>query len=207
MPSLPDPYRRPVATSSSCPPRFNGIERRSLRAGVLACWLVVGQIAIGNSQAATADGPVAAEATGSGPVEMTVVVETLQIEKRGDGSEVRRWVPARRLSAGDEVHYTVRVRNPGKSPVTDVVVTKRLPFGVHYQAGSATGPACHIHFSADGGESFTPPETSSRPGKGKPARSGSRKPPAPDYTHVRWVMTRPLAPGATALLRFRATFS
>jgi uncharacterized repeat protein (TIGR01451 family) len=145
----------------------------------------------------------AAIATGSGPLEATITAELLVIEHGPNEAEVRRWVPARRLSAGDEVHYTVRVRNPGEEPVSDVVVTKRLPFGVRYQPGSATGPACDVEFSVDGGN-FAKPELP-RAGSGK---KSARKPaPAPEYTHVRWVLRRPLAPGATALLRFRAVFS
>ena len=146
----------------------------------------------------------AAVATGSGPLEATITAELLVIERGPDDAEARRWVPAQRLSAGDEVHYTVRVRNPGEEPVSDVVVTKRLPFGVRYQPGSATGPACDVEFSVDGRGSFAKPELP-RTGSGK---KSARKPaPAPEYTHVRWVLRRPLAPGATALLRFRAVFS
>jgi uncharacterized repeat protein (TIGR01451 family) len=146
-------------------------------------------------------------ATGSGPLETAITVEMLQIEQGTGGAEIRRWVPATRLTAGDELHYTVRVRNPGKEPVTDVVVTKRLPFGVHYERGSATGPAAVVQFSIDGGRTFaTPDEMARATGSGK-NKKGARKPPVSDYTHVRWVLTRPLSPGATALLRFRATFS
>jgi len=137
-------------------------------------------------------------ATGSGPLEVAFVVETLVVEETAGGQEVRRWQPAGRLSAGDEVHYTIRVRNPGKAPVGDVVVTKRLPYGVHYLRGSAAGPACEVQFSVDGGGSFISPANGTR---------ASRKQPPSDYTHVRWILTKPLAPGATALLRFRATFT
>jgi uncharacterized repeat protein (TIGR01451 family) len=148
--------------------------------------------------------PNAAVTTGSGPLEATILAEILEVEAAPGDREVRRWVPAQRLSAGDEVHYTVRVRNPGADPVTDVVVTKRLPFGVQYQVGSATGPACDVLFSSDGGNAFAAPERA-RAGTAKP---GARRPvTAPTYTHVRWVLRKPLAPGATALLRFRATFT
>lgn len=142
-------------------------------------------------------------ATGSGPLETTIVAETLRVEEQANGSTVRRWQPATRLSAGDEVYYTIRVRNPGKAPVTGVVVTKQLPFGVHYMRGSAVGPACEVQFSVDGGTTF---DRAARQGSGvdgKPSRAMQ----AADYTHVRWILSRPLAPGATALLRFRATFS
>ena len=146
------------------------------------------------------DGPVA---TGSGPLETTIIAESLQVDTRPDGSETRTWIPATRLSAGDEVYYTIRVHNPGKAPVTDVVVTKRLPFGVHYKRGSAVGPACKVQFSADGGATFV----ADSPPRGGGTSTSKRAAPAAEYTHVRWILSRPLAPGATALLRFRASFS
>jgi uncharacterized repeat protein (TIGR01451 family) len=132
-----------------------------------------------------ADG--AAVATGSGALETEIVVEKLS-PANPPTRPVALFVPVGRLEAGDEVHYTIRVRNPGKQPVTDAQVTKRLPVGLHFVAGSATGPSCIIEFSTDGGTTFTA------------QRSGG------NYTHVRWTLQRPLAPGATALLRFRATF-
>jgi uncharacterized repeat protein (TIGR01451 family) len=140
-----------------------------------------------------------AVATGSGPLETSIVVETLQLDTDAGGHETRRWKLAERVRSGEQVHYTVRVTNPGKVPVADVVVTKRLPFGVHYQLGTATGPACEVQFSSDGGSTFRTP-------KAVPASKGTPKSTA-EYTHVRWILRRPLSPGATALLRFRATFS
>ena len=45
----------------------------------------------------------------------------------------------------------------GEDAVTDIVVTKRMPFGVHYILGSAVGPACTVQFSIDGGAKFSVP--------------------------------------------------
>ena len=39
------------------------------------------------------------------------------------------------------------------------------------------------------------------------AKRPARKILPSDYTHVRWILGKPLAPKATALLRFRATFT
>jgi len=153
----------------------------------------------GEVPAAEAD-PLAA---GSGPLEAKVEAQTLQVTQQPDGSELRRWRTATRLKAGEEVYYTVRVRNPGKAPVMNVVVTKRMPFGVAYLKGSATGPDCAVQFSLDGGVTFAPAAQPAASTKGKPARKG----PGPEYTHLRWILSQPLAPGATALLRFRATFT
>lgn len=169
-------------------------------------WL--GSVTAGTG-AALAESPAAeqtvAEATGSGPLETSIEVQKLEASAGPGGQETRRWVPAERLNAGDEVHYTVRVRNPGKQPVDTVVVTKRLPFGVRYIRGSATGPAAEVQFSIDGGKTFATPEVLS--GVAGAGKKGQRKALENDYTHVRWVLSKPLGPASTALLRFRATFS
>jgi uncharacterized repeat protein (TIGR01451 family) len=151
------------------------------------------------------DNPKVAEATGSGPLQTAIEVQKLEVSLGPGGQEIRRWVPAERLDAGDEVHYTVRVHNPGKQAVDKVVVTKRLPFGVHYLRGSAAGPAAEVQFSIDGGKTYATPETLARAAGGGKRSAG--KPLENDYTHVRWVLRKPLGPASTALLRFRATFS
>jgi len=126
---------------------------------------------------------------GSGPLSASIQVERLRIEEGPDGREVRRFVDARRIEAGEQIYYTIYVSNPGRTPVGDIVITKRLPYGVEYVPGSAVGPDCSVQLSADGGEHYVP---TARPGTA--------------YTHVRWTCSRALAPGATALLRFRAIF-
>lgn len=154
--------------------------------------------AMGNTPDA---GPGQAVAVGSGPLITTVIVETLTQPTDEDPDAIRRFVPADRIRAGDEVHYTIRVRNPGREPVTGVMVTKRLPFGLKYIGGSAVGPAAAVQFSVDSGESFAAAHDLRVIATGQPVR---RAVPT-DYTHVRWILKRPLAGGATALLRFRAT--
>jgi uncharacterized repeat protein (TIGR01451 family) len=146
-----------------------------------------------------------AEATGSGPLVTSIEVQKLEVSEGPGGQETRRWVPAERLNAGDEIHYTVRVHNPGKQAVDTVVVTKRLPFGVRYLRGSATGPAAEVQFSIDGGATYATPEVLARAAGG--SKKGQKKLLENDYTHVRWVLKKPLGPASTALLRFRATFS
>lgn len=127
-------------------------------------------------------------ATGSGPLETRIEVQKLESREGPGGETVRQFVEARRLEAGEQLYYTIRVTNPGQEPVDDVIVTKQLPYGVDYVSGSAAGPGCRIELSLDGGATF---ERAS--GKGA-------------YTHLRWIFEQPLAPRATALLRFRAVF-
>lgn len=170
-----------------------------------ATLLAVASALAGPSRAAEAlDAQNAPVAVGTGPLAVQIAVETLAIEPGPGAQATRNWVPAGRLRAGDEVHYTIRVSNPGRKPVSNIVVTKRLPFGVHYVRGSAVGPACTVQFSIDGGATFARPT----PLTAAPVRKRtSRKTGSADYTHVRWIFGYPLSPNATALLRFRATFS
>ena len=156
-------------------------------AAIAGCLLLLGLANPGLAAEPELTAAGAAIATGSDLLETEIVVEKL-LPADPPARPTARFVPAGRLEAGDEVHYTIRVRNPGTNPVTDVQVTKRMPFGLHYLPDSATGPACDIEFSTDGGITFQP------------------RPVADEYTHVRWTMRRPLPPDATALLRFRATF-
>jgi uncharacterized repeat protein (TIGR01451 family) len=177
------------------------------RAAFAAAVLLALGLTAGPARAIAEDAPgsvSAAGATGSGRLETSIDVQKLDVREGPGGQEIRAWVPAERLNAGDEVHYTVRVRNPGKQAVDTVVVTKRLPFGVRYLRGSATGPAAVVQFSIDGGKTFATPDALARAAGGS---KGQRKPLENEYTHVRWILGKPLGPASTALLRFRATFS
>jgi len=159
---------------------------RGCRAFLVGLCLATHAAAVGGQ-----DDPAAVPAvvaTGSGPLEARIEVQKLVATEGPGGEIVRQFVEARRLEAGEQLYYTVRVTNPGQEPVDDMVVTKQLPFGVDYVPGSAAGPGCSIELSLDGGVTFE--------------RAGGKG----AYTHVRWIFGQPLAPGATALLRFRAVF-
>jgi uncharacterized repeat protein (TIGR01451 family) len=142
-------------------------------------------------------------ATGTGRLVTSTVVELLDSVEEGEGKERRHFVAADRIRAGDEVYYTIRVQNPGRAPVRNVVVTKRLPFGMHYARGSAVGPGADVQFSVDGGDTFAPAAELMVRAGGRPPRRALVE----HYTQFRWRLRAPLAPGATALLRFRATLS
>ena len=160
--------------------------RRGLALRAMA-WSLVFALATPALPQAEMSASGAAVATGSDLLETEIVVERLEPADPPD-RPAARFVPAGRLEAGDEVYYTLRVRNPGTEPVIDARVTKRMPYGLQYLAGSASGPDCDIDFSVDGGRTF------------------AAKPAGAEFTHVRWTLRRPLPPGSTALLRFRATF-
>lgn len=108
--------------------------------------------------------------------------------------------PASALVQGQEVYYTVRITNPNAVFAREVSVVQQIPANTRYVAGSAAGPGARIDFSVDGGHSFASPRqlrVADEPDKPAAPRS---------YTHIRWRLNHPLAPGAVALARFRAVF-
>jgi uncharacterized repeat protein (TIGR01451 family) len=141
-----------------------------------------------------ATGVLASEAVELRTQLIAEVRETLNVE----GRPLYRMVPATRLSQGQVVYYTVRITNPTPVFANNVVVSQRVPANTLYMEGSATGPGAEIEFSVDGGVTFARPEDLK-------LDDGTRAPPE-RYTHIQWRLRNPLAPGAVALARFRATF-
>jgi len=141
-----------------------------------------------------ATGAWAAEAVELRTQLIAEVRETLNVQDR----PVYRLAPANRLSQGQEVYYTVRITNPTPVFANNVVVSQKVPANTIYMEDSAVGPGAEIDFSIDGGVTFAPPENLK-------LGDGTRAPPE-RYTHIRWRLRNPLAPGAVALARFRAIF-
>jgi uncharacterized repeat protein (TIGR01451 family) len=145
--------------------------------------------------------------TSTAPADDPIEVETqliAQVRERTDlasGRERYQFVPATVLSQGQVVYYTVRITNPAPVFAKDVIVTQRIPANTTYVDGSASGPGADVSFSLDGGETFLPQ------GQLTIEVDGKRQPvPAAKFTHIRWHLHNPLAPGAVALARFRAVF-
>ena len=136
------------------------------------------------------------------PVETTLVAEIRAEPDAGAGRTSARFTPAHALKEGQELFYTLRIRNPSTEFARGVVVVQEIPKNTTYVAASAGGPGAVITFSADGGKSFAPE------GQLQIAdAAGASRPALPqDYTNIRWQLRNALAPGAIALARFRAIF-
>lgn len=111
-----------------------------------------------------------------------------------------RLEPALQLDEGQEIFYTLRIKNPGAKPMTGVSVVQAVPHNTSYVAGSATGAGADIMFSVDGGTRFAHANQLQWPG------NPGKVLPASQYTHIRWQLAYPLAPHAVVLARFRAVF-
>lgn len=135
-------------------------------------------------------------------IETTLIAEVRESVVLPSGRETHRLVPATTLKQGQTIFYTVRMRNPTPAPARNVVVVRRIPENTVYVEGSAVGPGADIDFSVDGGQTFARPADLyvSLP-TGERRRAAAK-----DYTHIRWRLKYPLAPGAIALARFQAVF-
>lgn len=123
------------------------------------------------------------------------------LTRRPGGGPVRFDLsPADHVVSGDQVVYTVEIRNTTHQAIAGIIAVTPIPEKMRYVGGSATGPGCEIDFSVDGGMSFDSPDHLTIPlpaGKSRPAGPG-------DYTHIRWRLQFALKGMATALARFRA---
>lgn len=132
-------------------------------------------------------------------VQTELIAEIRQaVPAAGGASTAYRFVRATVVPQGEVVYYTVRVRNPSAAYARNVVVVQKIPENTTYVAGSAAGPAVEVTLSADGGRTFAAERRTAADGQSAEA--------SPQYTHIRWRFRNALAPGATALARFRAVF-
>ena len=118
---------------------------------------------------------------------------------RQDHSRGRGLVPADRVVPGDEVFYTLEIRNMGSRPLPPPTVDFPIPEHMRYIANSAVGAGAEVSYSVDGGHTFDRPENLSVFPVGGYARPAT----ATDYTHIRWRLKHALQGNAMALARFR----
>jgi uncharacterized repeat protein (TIGR01451 family) len=145
---------------------------------------------------------LSARADEPGAVEITAKAEVREQVPTTDGRVLWRFKPAALLRKGDEVFFTLLVHNPLVVVAPSVTVTWPVPANTVYVADSANGPAAEVTYSVDGGKTFGRP----RELRIVDASGTERVATTVDYTHLRWKLRYPLAPEATALVRFRAVF-
>jgi uncharacterized repeat protein (TIGR01451 family) len=134
-------------------------------------------------------------------IQTELIAEVRENVSTTPGREVFRFVPARMLDQGQVVYYTVRITNQTTVPLRNVAVVQAVPANTVYIADSAAGPGAVVSFSIDGGHTFGSPESLTVDIEGSKQLAQ-----AANYTHIRWQLRNPLAAGASALARFRATF-
>lgn len=141
-----------------------------------------------------------ARATDFSCMEVKAHAEVRRTVADARGHPVVRLVPADTIAAGEELFYTVSAANLCHATEENVVIDFPLPPHMTLVAGSAIAPAAQVLFSVDGGFHYYKAEELKVTAPGAEPRPAKPE----DYTHIRWVLSKPLAPEAVVLARFRA---
>jgi uncharacterized repeat protein (TIGR01451 family) len=102
---------------------------------------------------------------------------------------------------GDVMLYSITFENIGKETVSNIVVNDPIPNNSKYRMNSANGKDTKITFSIDGGKSFGNPKDLIV--KDKTGKTWVAKP--EEYTHIRWVYGKSLAPGEKGEVSFKTS--
>src|SRR5512139_1545220 len=141
--------------------------------------------------AALLSAPAALPAQQKSSIELTTVAEVEVTGKNSQGEkEVKRMEAAMaKVVPGDVVIFTTRYSNTGKEPANNVTIMNPVPEHMAYVDRSAEGRGARIDYSIDGGRTYAAPDKLViTDGQGK-----TRMALAKEYTHIRWVLTVPLA--------------
>ncbi|HEY5915667.1 MAG TPA: hypothetical protein VJA21_34205, partial [Verrucomicrobiae bacterium] len=135
-------------------------------------------------------------------VELTTLAEVEVAEMNAQGEKVmkRKEAALAKVVPGDIVIFTTTYRNTGKQPATNVVITNPVPGHMVCVDKSVEGKNARIDYSVDNGKTYGAPEKLTITDSQRRVRPAL----AEDYTVIRWVLTRPLAPGGTGTVSFRA---
>ena len=132
----------------------------------------------------------------------TTVEKEVKAKKKGQWVVER--IPVEKTGPGDTLIYTITYHNAGKIAVIDATIINPLPRGIVYVLESATGKDAEITCSINGGQSFHPPPVTERFKKSD--GTVEIKPAAADrYTHIRWIIKKPVLPGQSGRVSFKAT--
>ncbi len=132
----------------------------------------------------------------------TTAEKEIKVQKNG------KWViekePLEKTNPRDVIVYTVTYTNVGKNPVVDATIVDPIPAGTSYILDSAKGENAKVTCSIDGGRSFLPPPIWIK-FKKPDGTVEKRQAPADRYTHVRWIIRKPVLPGRSGRVSLKVT--
>ena len=138
-----------------------------------------------------------------GAIQLTSVAEVEVLQKNKKGKEELKRVEASKVNVapGDTVIFSVHYVNRGDKPAADVVISNPVPRHMAYVEKSAEGAGARIVFSVDGGKTYARADKL----KVKGADGKARRAKASEYTHIRWILQKPIVEGGKGSVSFRAT--
>lgn len=132
----------------------------------------------------------------------TKVEKEVKVKKQGKW--VVEKVPVDNTGPRDILIYTISYQNKGKEAAIDAQIVNPIPREVVYVLGSAGGADTEVTCSIDGGQSFHKPPVLTEV-KNPDGKTEKKPAPAELYTHVKWLIKKPVLPGQTGWVSFKVT--
>ena len=142
----------------------------------------------------------AGQAAAAGTVALKSAVEKEIQTTNAQGEKVLKRVEVKKALPGEVLIYTVSYANNSGKPAEKVAINNPVPEHMVYVADSALSANATVTYSLDRGKSFAEPEQL----KVRKPDGSERPAAAADYSDIRWVLKKPVQPGETGSVSFRA---
>jgi uncharacterized repeat protein (TIGR01451 family) len=127
-----------------------------------------------------------------------------EVKIKQGGKTVTKRIPLDKAQPRDILVYTITYVNMGKTPIVDATIVDPIPTGTVYILDSAWGKDAEMTCSINGGQSFEKPPILLK--FKKPDGTEERKPALADrYTHIRWMIKKPVLPGHSGRVFLKVT--
>jgi len=140
--------------------------------------------------------------TGSPKVEVSVHVEREVARVDASGKKIVERKPVDVANPGDVLVYTLKATNVGDGAAVDARIEDPIPAGTELMLDSIEFGKLVPAASLDGGTSWQafPAQVEQKAADGTIAKVEA---PADAYTHLRWTLSDPLAPGESKEVHFK----
>ena len=141
-------------------------------------------------------------AAGAPKIEIAVQVERELVHPDSTGKKIVERKPVDIANPGDVLVYTLKATNVGEGPALEARLEDPLPPGTELILDSLDHGHATPAASLDGGKTWQPfPARVER--RGSDGKVESVPAPADTYTHLRWTLADPLAPGESKNVQFK----
>ncbi len=128
-----------------------------------------------------------------------VLKETQVVNEKGEPET--RFVPVTSAKPGDVLTFTISYINEGEVEAKEIVLTNPVPEHMVYEGKSAEEEGTVTTFSVDRGVTYGLADSLTVTGEDGKERQAMPS----DYTHIRWQLLKPVPPGGTGAVNFRAS--
>lgn len=135
-------------------------------------------------------------------LELTTSAEK-EIPVKKQGQWVTAWGSAEQTAPGDLLKFTITYANTGKGDVINAVIVNPIPPGLVVNPKDAAGDDASVTCSIDNGRSYLPPPIMVQT-KRADGTLESKPVPLESYTHIRWIIKKPVHPGQSGRVIFTA---